>query len=69
MKAHIQTLRDRESVSRLLLKYGWRLDQAGGNYFARHPAVTDQQAARIRLNDLGLLTSSAVRIEFAPYAT
>ena len=67
MKVHIQTLRDRDAVRHLLLKHGWRLDRASGpHYSARHPDVTDQKSARHRLNDLGLLTSAAVRIEFDP---
>jgi hypothetical protein len=69
MNLHIQTLRHRDSVRRLLLKNGWRLDRASGpHYSARHPDVTDQQSARHRLNHLGLLTSAAVRIEFGPHA-
>jgi hypothetical protein len=69
MKVHIQTLRDHETIRDILRKHGWRLDRAGGpNVLARHPAVKDQGAARDRLNHLGLLTSSAVRIEFGPYA-
>jgi hypothetical protein len=70
MTVHIQALRDREGVRRLLLKHGWRLDRASGpSYLARHPAVNDQAAARDRLNDVGLLTSPAVRIEFDPFAS
>jgi hypothetical protein len=67
MKVHIHALRHHESVRRLLLTHGWRLDGAGKSYSARHPAVRDQAAARSRLNDLGLLTSPAVRIEFDPH--
>jgi hypothetical protein len=69
MTVHIQTLRDRDSVRRLLLKHGWRPDRASGpHYSARHPDVTDQKSAHHRLNDVGLLTSGAVRIEFGPHA-
>jgi hypothetical protein len=69
MKVHIQTLRQRDSVRRLLLEHGWRLDRASGtHYSARHPDVRDQQSARHRLNAAGLLTSGAVRIEFDPHA-
>jgi hypothetical protein len=67
MTIHIQPLRDREGVRRLLMDHGWRLDGAGKRYSARHPAVKSQQAARSRLNDLGLLISPAVRIEFDPH--
>jgi hypothetical protein len=52
-----------------LVGHGWRLETAGGpDFSAWHPEVRDQAAARDRLNDLGLLTSSAVRIEFGPHA-
>ncbi len=68
MKVHIQTLRGRNSIRRLLLKHGWKLDRPGGDYFACHPAADDEEAARSRLDDLGLLTSPAVRIEFDPHA-
>jgi hypothetical protein len=67
MQVHIQSLRHHEAVRRILARNGWRLDREGGpRYFARHPAVKDQEDARGRLNDVGLLTSSAVRIEFDP---
>jgi hypothetical protein len=69
MKVHIKTLRNREFVRRLLLKQGWRLDRSTGpDYAARHPGAKDEEAARDLLNDLGLLTSSAVHIEFDPHA-
>ena len=68
MNLHIQTLRQRDSVRRLLLEHGWRLDGSGKTYSARHPDVKDQETARHRLNDAGLLTSAAVRIEFDPLA-
>jgi hypothetical protein len=69
VKVHIETLRDHEDVRRILLAHGWRLYRASGPaYSARHPKVNDQMAARDRLNDLGLLTSSAVRIQFGPHA-
>lgn len=31
-----------------------------------HPQVTNEDAARVRLHSLGMLTSGAVRIEFCP---
>jgi hypothetical protein len=69
INTHIQPLRDHEAVRRLLLRHGWRLGQVNATQFsAKHPSVDDEHAARDRLNDLGLLTSSAVRIEFDRYA-
>jgi hypothetical protein len=70
MKLHIHMLHDSEGIRKLLRCQGWRLDRAGGasSYSARHPRVTDQRSARDRLNATGLLTSSALRIEFVPQA-
>jgi hypothetical protein len=69
LNIHIQPLRHHEAVRRLLMKHGWRLDKVNAmQYSAKHPAVDDEDTARGRLNDLGLLTSSAVRIEFDRYA-
>jgi hypothetical protein len=67
MKVYFQTLRDHEAVRLILVEHGWRVDRPSGPaYSARHPAVKDQTAARDRLNEMGLLTSSVVRIAFAP---
>jgi hypothetical protein len=70
MRVRIEILHDRESIRKLLQHDGWRIDQAGGEatYFARHPTITDEASARGRLNQSGLLTSPALRIEFFPYA-
>jgi hypothetical protein len=70
VRLHIEILRDRENVRKLLKKQGWRLDQAGSQpiYSARHPTVTDEASARWRLNESGLLISPALRIQFFPYA-
>jgi hypothetical protein len=69
MRVHIEILHDRENIRKLLKHHGWRIDQASGEatYLVRHPAITDEASARSRLNDLGLLTSHALRIEFFPY--
>ena len=70
MTLHIQLLHHGERIRKVLRDHGWRLDRAGGesSYSARHPTVTDQASARARLNAAGLLTSPALRIEFAPHA-
>jgi hypothetical protein len=71
MNVRIEMLRDRERIRKLLRRHGWRLDRADGeaSYLARHPAVTDRASARDRLDAAGLLTSSALRIEFVPRAS
>jgi len=68
MRLHIEILHDRENVRKLLREHGWRLDQSGGQpiYSARHPTVRDEAGARWLLNESGLLTSPALRIEFIP---
>jgi hypothetical protein len=70
MRLHIEILYDRERIRRLLQERGWRLDEGSeaARYAARHPTVRDQATARNRLHAAGLLTSSALRIEFDPHA-
>jgi hypothetical protein len=52
----------------LLRAGGWRLEgPAGDAFYASHPEVGDQPAARSRLHCLGLLTSPRLRIEFGPF--
>ena len=44
---------------------GWDLrSETGGSVEGTHPEAPDEVAARERLHELGLLTSSAVRIRF-----
>jgi hypothetical protein len=44
---------------------GWQLVRQRDNQVtAEHPLVKDEATARIRLQDLGLLTSAALYIEF-----
>jgi hypothetical protein len=67
MVVHIHVLRGPHEVARALRQDGWTLDEATPISFeATHPRVDDQAAARARLYRLGLLTSSRLRIEFAP---
>jgi hypothetical protein len=70
MLIRIELLHDRENIRRLLQHDGWQIDRAGGEatYLAGHPTITDEASARSRLNESGLLTSPALRIEFFPYA-
>jgi hypothetical protein len=68
MQLHIEILYDGERIRKLLQERGWRFHQAGGatRYAATHPSVSDQTTARDCLHAAGLLTSSALRIEFYP---
>jgi hypothetical protein len=67
MKVYIQMLRSAATLRRTLEADGWRLEAAHeGVVRARHPKLHDEADIRSRLHDLGLLTSSALRIEFAP---
>jgi hypothetical protein len=70
MQVHIEILRDRENIRKLLQHHGWQFDRAAGEatYLVRHPTVSDEVSARWWLNESGLLTSQALRIEFFPYA-
>jgi hypothetical protein len=69
MKVYIQILRSPAALRKTLEAAGWRLESAPeGAVHARHPHLHDEADVRDQLNDLGLLTSSAVRIEFCPSA-
>jgi hypothetical protein len=70
MNIYIQMLRSAARLRNTLEADGWRLEAAHeGAVRARHPHLRDAADVRSRLNDLGLLTSSAVRIEFPPTTT
>jgi hypothetical protein len=67
MKVYIEMLRSSATLLKTLEADGWRLEAAHkGAVLAGHPHLHDQAGARGRLNELGLLTSSALRIEFFP---
>jgi hypothetical protein len=67
MKVYIEILRSSAALRKTLEAAGWKLEAAPqGAVLAGHPHLRDQADARERLNELGLLTSSAVRIEFPP---
>ena len=68
MTIHIEVLHQRHAIRELLREHGWRLHKESSGFAAEHPAVPNQAAARQNLQALGLLTSSAVRIEFVPVA-
>jgi hypothetical protein len=67
MKVYIEMLRSPAKLRKALEADGWRLEAAHeGAVRAGHPNARDAAGVRNRLLELGLLTSSAVRIEFPP---
>jgi hypothetical protein len=65
MQLRIHTLRPSADPSTALMQDGWQVQPApNGSLCASHPLAPDQRTARIRLDSLGLLTSSALHIEF-----
>ena len=65
MRLRLRFLRRRELIQESLRADGWQLVRQGDNQVtAEHPLVKDETTARIRLQDLGLLTSAALYIEF-----
>jgi hypothetical protein len=65
MNLHLEPLRHAGDVKGLLRDDGWLLQQEpDGWLLASHPRVRDEAGARSRLQDLGLLTCSSLRIEF-----
>jgi hypothetical protein len=65
MHLHIQLLRDRDDLRDALRRDGWRVQAAPHDaVVATHPDVPDDVTARDRLQRLGLLTSTSVRIDF-----
>jgi hypothetical protein len=66
MLVSFQFLRNGESIRAALQKDGWHLQSVehSNAMRARHPEVEEERSARQRLNNLGLLTSRACRIEF-----
>jgi hypothetical protein len=67
MRVYFQPLGRHAGLRRILQADGWLLKGDRGDAFlAEHPGVADQAAARRRLDRLGLLTSSRLRIAFLP---
>ena len=65
MHVRIELLQWSEPVLVALRKDGWAVESGqGGTLCARHPQAPDERAARSRLHRLGLLTSTALRIQF-----
>ena len=70
MNVHISVLRCPGHFQAILQEDGWAISTAKGEneLDATHPAVGDQDAARIRLYRLELLISHWLRIDFFPRA-
>ena len=65
MDIHFEVVREGRDIRGLLAANGWQLDESDPTHLtARHREVNDQQIARYRLDQLGLLTSAHLRIEF-----
>ena len=65
MRVCLRFLRRKELIQESLRADGWQLVRQRDNQVtAEHPLVKDEASARIRLQDLGLLTSAALYIEF-----
>ena len=65
MRLRLRFLRRKELIQESLRADGWELVRQRDNQVtAEHPLVKDEASARIRLQDLGLLTSAALYIEF-----
>ncbi len=65
MKLRIQLLHFGDDVKERLEHDGWKLEAITlDSLSACHPDVRDEPNARRRLQELGLLTSATVRIEF-----
>ncbi len=67
MILHVQILRRPTEVRDVLRDDGWQIENAGRDQMAvTHRDVSDEAAARSRLHQLGLLTSSSLRVHFQP---
>ena len=65
MRLHLRFLRKKELIQEALRADGWQLERERDDCIsAQHPLVKDEITARIRLQDLGLLTSASVYIQF-----
>jgi hypothetical protein len=65
MHVTIRPLGQPEPFLAVLRDDGWAVESGeDGAVCARHPLASDEGAARSRLQELGLLTSRSLRIEF-----
>jgi hypothetical protein len=67
MIVRVELLGQAEAVRDLLLADGWEVESGPEHsLLISHPGVPDEEAARERLDRLGLLTSPSLRIDFEP---
>jgi hypothetical protein len=67
MRVLFQPFRGHVELKRILQTDGWTLESGQDDaVLAEHAGVTDEAAARSRLDRLGLLTSGRLRIVFLP---
>jgi hypothetical protein len=65
MRVCIEVLRNDANVRDALERDGWRQrDVTASKVEMSHPEIRDEEAARTRLSQLGLLTSNKLRIHF-----
>lgn len=65
MQIRFDSARHETAVRGLLRADGWELEgPVTGAFWASHAEAADQSSARSRLQQLGLLTSARLRIEF-----
>jgi CheY-like chemotaxis protein len=70
MKVYFQMVRFFMGVRETLLRDGWVLETEEQDVLCMsHPMIADEETARNRLEQLGLLTSGLVRIEFQPMSS
>jgi hypothetical protein len=65
MRIHVRKVGRFDSLQGIFREDGWRMTEVSSeSLWLSHPEAPDQDAARRRLGDLGLLTSRRLRIEF-----
>ena len=65
MRITIRVLDNPDTVRGRLQRDGWEVDRAAdGSLSVSHPFAESERNARLRLFQLGLLTSGSLRIEF-----
>jgi hypothetical protein len=70
MKLQVQLLRHFDYLQDTLRADGWTVEVCPENLLlVGHPSVADEASARDRLDHLGLLTATCLRIEFWPRPT
>jgi hypothetical protein len=65
MRIHVCKVGRFDSLPGIFRQDGWRMTEVSSDsLWLSHPEAPDQDTARQRLGDLGLLTSRRLRIEF-----